>query len=139
MGYRSIVESCIYGDVNKMNVFLVKHKIISSDVFVSFKKDLKITEHTVTRSRKGSDDVEWEHYEEKLKVLHLYGEDWKWYSDYEDVKAWHKLLEEAEKDGLNYEFVRIGEEPDDIEMGNGGENVEGFIEVYRDTASPFND
>lgn len=46
----------------------------------------------------------------------LYGADWKWYPDYEDVKAWDKLWESMQNiEGISGYFVRVGEERDDVE------------------------
>jgi hypothetical protein len=40
------------------------------------------------------------------------------------------LLTDAEIAGLNYEFVRVGEEDGDIQYECGGENVEHFLSTY---------
>ena len=46
----------------------------------------------------------------------LYGADWKWYPDYDDVKAWDELWESMQKvEGISGYFVRVGEEQNDIE------------------------
>lgn len=50
----------------------------------------------------------------------------KWYDDFIDVKAHHRLMEEAEElfpDDVNWLFVRIGEQDDDMEQETGGENA----------------
>jgi hypothetical protein len=62
-----------------------------------------------------------------IKILDMSCDDVKWYDDFDDVKSWTKLLASAEEQGLNYEFVRVGEESDDIEQEQGGENVEHFL------------
>lgn len=103
MGYRSDVKSLIYGDVERMKVFIVKTKLLGENNALALFKD-SIDIQTV----KVDPNTE-------LTCIELHGEDWKWYESYEDVKAWEALLKEAEKDGLDYEFVRIGEESNDIE------------------------
>ena len=46
----------------------------------------------------------------------MYGRGWKWYQEYEDVKAWNELWEQMEKmEGISGYFVRVGESTDDIE------------------------
>ena len=46
----------------------------------------------------------------------LYGGDWKWYPDYEDVKAWNELWTAMQDvEGISGYFCRVGEERDDIE------------------------
>ena len=97
MGYRSQVESIIYGEAEKIDLFLVKHKILDSPAFEHFKDDIEILDRG---EQKGI----------------LFDGDWlKWYPEYPDVKAWHELLEDAERFGLSYEHIRVGEESDDIE------------------------
>ena len=46
----------------------------------------------------------------------LYGSDWKWYEDYEDVKAWNELWHSMRQvEGISGYFCRVGEEQNDIE------------------------
>lgn len=61
--------------------------------------------------------------------------DWvKWYESYPEVQAWNILLadisDNCEDTGLAYEFVRVGEETDDIETQFGGD-VEFYLGVSR--------
>jgi hypothetical protein len=97
MGYRSQVTSIIYGEVEKIDLFLVKHKILDSEALQHFKDDIEILDRG---EQKGI----------------LFDGDWlKWYPEYSDVKAWHDLLADAEEFGLQYELVRVGEESGDVE------------------------
>lgn len=118
MGYRSEVRSCIYGEPELLDSFIASRKLIDDVVFSDkdegFKNDLKII------------SKELNYRKQTIKILDLYGENWKWYDEYEYVKAWVKLLEEAELAGLSYEFMRVGEESGDIEYESGGD-VEGFL------------
>lgn len=98
MGYRSQVESIIYGEAEKIDLFLVKHKILDSTVFEHFKDDIEIVDR------------------DEQKGIILSGSDWKWYDEYPDVKAWMELLPDAEAFGLQYEHVRVGEEQGDVEI-----------------------
>ena len=53
----------------------------------------------------------------------LYGADWKWYPDYDDVKAWDELWESMQEiEGISGYFCRVGEELDDIEEKEFGEH-----------------
>ncbi len=97
MGYRSQVTSIIYGEAEKIDLFMVKHKILDSTVFEHFKDDIKVVDRT------------------EQKGILLEGDWWKWYPEYPDVKAWHELLDDAGEFGLCYEHVRVGEETGDIE------------------------
>ena len=50
----------------------------------------------------------------------------KWYDDFIDVKAHHRLMQEAEElfpDDVSWLFVRIGEQDDDMQQETGGENA----------------
>jgi hypothetical protein len=82
---------------------------------------------------------------EEVKFIELNGQEWKWYSDFDDVKAWHQLLNEANKLGLATEFVRVGEDPDDIEIsqddgdGDDGCTCEYVLCTYTTIDSIFGD
>lgn len=42
-------------------------------------------------------------------------EGWKWYSDYAEVREWIDFFELCDDDDLQYEFMRIGENYEDVE------------------------
>jgi len=53
----------------------------------------------------------------------LYGNDWKWYPDYEDVKAWDELWNSMQDiEGISGYFCRVGEEIGDIETHEFGDD-----------------
>ncbi len=53
----------------------------------------------------------------------LYGADWKWYPDYEDVQAWEDLWNQMQEiEGISGYFCRVGEEPKDIEEQTFGDD-----------------
>ncbi len=43
-------------------------------------------------------------------------EEWKWYPTYQDIKNWENFMKLCDKEELDYEFVRIGEDLDDNEI-----------------------
>lgn len=113
MGYRSQVESIIYGEPERIDLLLVKHKMIGAEVnpFEEFKEHIQVCDFeqgVYDREKEATHRV-------KQKVIHLQGDDWKWYETYTDVMAWEALMIDAEAFGLKYEFVRVGEEDGDIE------------------------
>lgn len=131
MGYRSQVRSCIYSeDAELFDSFIAGRKLIDDQVFRpssheasgGFGESLTFLEKKYTYASNNAEQV--------YKILDLKGEDWKWYTEYSDVKAWHKLLLDAEQAGLNYEFCRVGEEDGDIEYESGGNDVENFLSTY---------
>jgi hypothetical protein len=147
MGYRSKVKACVYGAVEKVDLYVVKHKMQygNKNVFEQFKtagedngvyvKGISFKEkEAFTYVNSEGKTVEGR---PKYKIVDLDGSDWKWYDDFEDVKMWHKFMEEAEEFGLMWEFVRVGESSDDIEEKNGGEEVEYFLYPVTDIACEY--
>lgn len=124
MGYRSSVESIIYGEPERIDLFIVKHKIIGIEgsAFEHFKDNITVQDYEENIWGESHDVIG----KRKMKVIHLAGDGWKWYEDYDDVKAWDSLLEDAEEFGLMYEFVRVGENSDDIERQT-SENEDGYL------------
>jgi len=123
MGYRSSVRSCVYSDnVELFDAFIAGQKLSEPRLFEDgnwFKNNLKFEEQ-IYKDMEGK-------ITQTIKILDMSCDDVKWYDDFDDVKSWTKLLASAEEQGLNYEFVRVGEESDDIEQEQGGENVEHFL------------
>jgi hypothetical protein len=128
MGYRSQVESIIYGDPERIDLFLVKHKMIGAEVnpFEEFKESIQVCDFEINVWDDKGDTAG----KKKQKVIHLQGDDWKWYETYTDVMAWEALMVDAEGFGLMYEFVRVGEEDGDIERRVSDED-DGYL--YADT------
>ena len=53
----------------------------------------------------------------------FYGSDWKWYPDYDEVKAWDELWVQMQNvEGISGYFCRVGEEIDDIETHEFGDD-----------------
>lgn len=40
----------------------------------------------------------------------------KWYSDYPEVKMWENFLKQLSSNDIKYDFIRIGEDNDDVEI-----------------------
>lgn len=59
--------------------------------------------------------------------------DWKWYSDYPEVKAHTMIYEWAKElypEECDYRFLRIGEESDDIEEESSGGSLDEYEDLY---------
>lgn len=56
------------------------------------------------------------------RTINCYYADVKWYESFDDVKATHRLMEQAVDQEGSYCFVRIGEDYNDIEDRDGGDN-----------------
>lgn len=116
MGYRSDVAVVIYGDArtNDENYALVKTLMNTAfkDVFTEFESN-----------------AEWH---DNARVLEFKFESVKWYENYPDVGRFMAMLDKiGEIEGLNYEFMRVGEDTEDIEHKSAGEYSEYFLSVTR--------
>ena len=129
MGYRSQVRSCVYGDdAEVFDAFIAGQKLINNIIWEGFGESLEFLEKEYTHTQPREDGSTKQVY----KILALHGDDWKWYDSYEDVKAWDKFIHDAVDSGLNYEFIRVGEENGDIEEASGGEDVQYFLSTTTD-------
>ena len=115
MGYRSQLAGCI-----SVDVVLIKPESGESyydydrakfKEMIGFIKLSKFYELWQINNHSDADSFGWQNG----KFI-LYGADWKWYPDYEDVQAWNELWENMQDiEGISGYFVRVGEENDDIE------------------------
>jgi hypothetical protein len=116
MGYRSQVAVVIYGDSRDPE----KYALLKTLINTTFKE--AYTEFDGC--------AEW--HDDK-HVLEFKMEDVKWYDNHPEVRLFMDMLDDiGEIEGLNYEFVRIGEDANDVEDQNGGECVECILSVTRD-------
>lgn len=121
MGYRSQVRSLIYGDPDEICRLVAAQALQGKpDIFAIFGESL--TRYRVMRNTPNHEAGEIKWREVEVEVLDLSGDSWKWYSEYEDVKAWHAFMSSAEELGLDTEFVRIGEDDNDIERAFSGDD-----------------
>jgi len=127
MGYRSEVRSCIYSDNHELFDSFIASRKLTDDVVFGEGDDSFVENLEYTKMEYKNTDGE---VIQTIKILAMKGDDWKWYPEYDYVKAWEKLLSDAEDAGLNYEFCRVGEEDGDIEYDTGGSEVEHFIDTY---------
>jgi hypothetical protein len=112
MGYRSQVQSVIYANKEQMDAFKNKNKELLTMLEDEFNDG--------SLEYKQKDD---------LDMIYLKGDCWKWYDDFKEVMGWHDLIDRADEDGLCTEFVRAGEEPDDVVTDYRGkpDNLQYFI------------
>ena len=115
MGYRSTIAVAIYGDDRDAD----KYGLLKTLMNTTFKEVYA----------ENDDCAEWLDH---THVLMFRFEDVKWYETYPDVIRFTTMLEEIEGLGdYNFEFVRIGEDDDDIERRNGGDNCLYLLSVAR--------
>lgn len=55
------------------------------------------------------------HVHETEDGIILEFESWKWYDSYKDIQAYEEMFSEFKGAKIPYDFVRLGEEPSDVE------------------------
>lgn len=115
MGYRSDVAVVIYGDQRDPD----KYGALKVLMNTTFKKTY--TEFETS--------AEWHDHKH---VLEFKIDDVKWYESYLDVQDFMHMLREIEDlEGYNYEFMRVGEDTEDIETRHSGDDVDYVLRVNR--------
>lgn len=115
MGYRSTIAVAIYGTERDADQYAV----------------LKTLMNTTFKDVYAENDAHAE-WLDRTRVLMFRFEGVKWYETYPDVQRFTTMLREIEKIGAyNYEFIRLGEDDDDIERENGGANCLYILNVNR--------
>ena len=105
MGYRSDVAICIYGPKDKMTALVAAARI---------KGYMPETDDSGLHM--------FDYDDGDGHMIHAFYEEVKWYDGHEDVDTWTAFLYQAAKfDKLSTEFVRIGEDDDDIVMEQQGD------------------
>jgi hypothetical protein len=107
MGYRSDVRSIIRGSTELVTALLVRARLEGNKALESF--DSYITKEETEA------DTE----------IYLEIDDIKWYDADSDVRDWEKLLQIAEDMQLEWEFIRSGEDNDDVDHRI-GENKDSY-------------
>jgi len=115
MGYRSQLAGCISVDVvrkeDEQGSHYFDYDRAKFKEMIGFIKLSRFYELWQINNHSDADSFGWQNG----KFI-LYGSDWKWYPDYDDVKAWNELWEQMQDiEGISGYFVRVGEENDDIE------------------------
>jgi hypothetical protein len=123
MGYRSDVAIKVYGDKEGM----LKFKKAYDEAYA----ELPEVEQGYIDDLMREEDVNGFIDDGFTDSFTFYTQHIKWYDEYPNVKFFMDLLDRVEDFGINAEFVKIGEEDDDIETTHYGENVEYFLFVNR--------
>lgn len=108
MGYRSQVTALVYGPTEKMAGLIMKQRHTGA---INLWEANHFGESIEEWDAPADDD----HYK-GLSFFLLQGDDWKWYPDYTDVRAFTEFMTAAPEHGCAYEFARIGEEDNDVEI-----------------------
>lgn len=103
MGYRSEVRAIIYGNEQDLSAHILGQVILLNSLTIGELKDY-LKRYVVQHKE-----------DEELSVLELHMSNIKWYSDFKYVTQWMEFMKQSTTMNLQYEFIRIGEEPGDIE------------------------
>jgi len=126
MGYRSNVMALIYPDA-----------CVSEEQVLEKYEQLKVLMATTFKAvvdEFGDPHMTWMH---KDHALMFSLEDVKWYPSYPDVQMFEQMMEAFNADssddvpGYCTEFVRVGEESDDVEERHTGDNNQYYLSVRR--------
>jgi len=115
MGYRSQVAVVIYGDNRDAEKYALLKTLMNTtfkDVYTDF-----------------DGNAEWHDHKH---VLEFKMEDVKWYDGYDDVQNFMQMLGQiGEIEGFNYEFMRLGEDDNDIDTQSEGNGIEHLLRCVR--------
>lgn len=127
MGYRSEVRIMIYdADATKMNAFIAAATLKGYwDKFDCDGKQLML------RTVEGD-----EH--KAMLMVEYFGDGVKWYDTYEDVQAMEHMLELAGTMGVQYEFIRLGEDIEDIDIRRSDE-ADYYLSISRHIHACYNE
>ena len=116
MGYRSDVKALIYPVSSE-------HSLIEYD-------KLKLLMNTTFKDvfeAWGKDYFTWD---DTHRILMFYADSIKWYDSFPEVDMFPKFLADVRELEYEYEFIRIGEEDDDVESDSTGD-AQGYMYVSR--------
>ena len=116
MGYRSDVQALIYPPSGDQN--LLEYNKLKLLMNTTFKNVLDSW---------GNESFSWD---DKHRVLKFSANSVKWYDSFPEVDLFPKFLADVQELGYEYEFIRIGEEDDDLETDSTGD-AENYMYVER--------
>ena len=127
MGYRSDVVALIYPDAETKDEDQARYDQLKVLMATLFKA-------TIEGADERSGFTGNMHWFDDERVLKFDIPDVKWYDSYADVQAFHAMLGQFEADeipGYCTEFVRIGEDNDDVHESRTGSNNQYYLNVRR--------
>ena len=133
MGYRSEVALLIYGDAEPMVAYIAGEKLKGLPPHHDKHPfDGETTDHWFESSRR-------EYQNGKQIILRLEWSNIKWYNTYSDIEWWENLIQtfkERYNDNtevdMNLEFIRIGEDDDDVDTVYYGLNNDFHLRVHKE-------
>jgi hypothetical protein len=127
MGYRSQVTAVIYPATPEDPLGPDAYKEYEAEKYEALRV-LMSTKFEMLMDKWFGGEASWDDRNHRL-VFEM--QDVKWYEGYEDVKAFDAMLINITELGYCSEFVRVGEETDDIEHRYEGEGLRYILNVQR--------
>jgi hypothetical protein len=110
MGYRSQVGGVFSVDGWKSEPETQEERNIAINKYKEMIGFIKLSEFYRIMQEEDRNCIGW-----MAGSFYFYAQDWKWYPDYEVVKAWDKLWASMQEvEGISGYFCRVGEETADI-------------------------
>jgi hypothetical protein len=113
MGYRSDVAAVIYADDS--DTVEVERQEHAREKYAV----LKVLMNTRFKEQNDFDGYTWN---DRRMRLEFRVDNIKWYEGYPEIDGFMKMLDSLEDMGYVYEYLRVGEEPDDIDRKGNGRN-----------------
>lgn len=135
MGYRSSVACVISVDKVRTEVNGTPHYTYSKDKFKEMVGFIKLSRfyELWTANSDDQNSIGW-----RDGKFVLFGEGWKWYPDFADVRAFHDMFNQlSDIEGISGYFMRVGEENGDIEEDSFGNDPDWDM-FYAFTGMSFN-
>ena len=133
MGYRSDVAIQIYGGSNREEALtkITELKRFIKESFDELSDPSKGDVNSlITQSEQDTGKDFWITVD-GVDELFFFASDVKWYEGFVDVDYFQAIVEKAGELDLNVEYIRIGEETDDIIMDFSGDDCEYRMSVNR--------
>ena len=126
MGYRSNIRCLIY-PMDKAEAdtptFLDNYHALKTVMNATFKEVLDMwSEHIV--------------FDDEHSLIDFAIDDVKWYDSFPDVSAFMQMISDIEDLGYEYEFIRVGEDNNDIECLESN-NANGYLNVSTSIVCQF--
>lgn len=126
MGYRSDVHVLFYDTKERMDAFIVRCKMEGHYQKFSTGSGLDLEEKWIKV------------YKTTFRAWEFRNDYLKWYDSFGEVQAMQQMMHVADDMQIAWEFVRIGEDQEDIDMKRGEQdNYECLLGVKREITTDF--
>lgn len=119
MGYRSVVKVLVYAERNGVDNTVEKYEQLKTLMNTTFKDVYDYWEDP---------HFTWD---DEHRVLKFSADSIKWYDGYPEIASFEHFLEMVDGLGYEFEFIRVGENYEDIETRQSN-NAEYYLSVRRE-------